>query len=200
MPQHGSMTSEIGLSRHARPGLKAGVVRSSSAADIAPTTVLGRQSGVLRQAVYKNGKSDTKTTVSRSTSYRISRTSELSGIRARCGRESSDSRPADFEYRTRYLIAGQARPSARPSATAWIRPRRDCWRCAREECRLHVHRPPRVQGAPASRDPVHKPHTHEPQRQPGDQEADTKRDHDKEHAERHPQQPEPERPDLPAEV
>src|SRR5262249_8775317 len=65
---------------------------------------------------------------------------------------------------------------------------------------LCVHRSAIVQPEPAARDPIDEPEPDHAERQPGDEQADAERGHDEERAERYPQQPEPERADLPPEV
>src|SRR2546426_10803578 len=65
---------------------------------------------------------------------------------------------------------------------------------------LRVHRPVVIQRHPAANNPVDEPEAHEGDRNPRDQDADAKCHEHKEDAERDPQQPEPERPDLPSEV
>src|SRR6185503_8279097 len=57
-----------------------------------------------------------------------------------------------------------------------------------------------TQCQPAANDSVDEPEAYEPHRQPRDEKADAKRRDDEYHTERDPEQPEPERPNLPAKV
>src|SRR6185295_5259341 len=65
---------------------------------------------------------------------------------------------------------------------------------------LRIHRPAVAQRQPAADDPVDEPEADDAERQPRDQDADAEGRDDKEHAERDPEQAEPERAYLPAEV
>lgn len=69
-----------------------------------------------------------------------------------------------------------------------------------EPTQLDVHRPPAAQRHPASDDAIDEPHSGQQNRQPRDNDANPERQHDEERAERHPEQPEPERANLPPEV
>src|SRR5688572_2977646 len=66
--------------------------------------------------------------------------------------------------------------------------------------RRGVHRAAVTEGEPAFRDAVDEPEPDHAERHPCDEDAHSERDHDEDDAQRHPQQPEPERADLPAEV
>src|SRR5439155_3259521 len=72
------------------------------------------------------------------------------------------------------------------------------WRVAHRG--LSVRRAMIDQPQPALRDPVDEPQPDDTERQPRDENADAERGHHEEQAQRDPQEPEPERPDLPAEV
>src|SRR5437773_11522348 len=63
-----------------------------------------------------------------------------------------------------------------------------------------VHRPAIDEREPAARDAVDEPESHHAQREPGDENPDAEGHHDEQKTQRHPQETEPERANLPAEV